>query len=923
MFKDVLVRGAIAFAFFVSVPFSVVAVAQEDSFEAAADDFEDELDFLEEDQSDANFEEDVAQATDSDTDSMMAEEMAEADAESAEAPADESIFEEAAAEESEPAAEPAPAPAVAEAEPASEPAAEPAPNPVDSRPQLDEIIVTAQKRAEDIQDVPLSVTAIGAEDIKEKNMADLNTVQAYAPNLSILATPTFNFIYMRGIGSGYNRGFEQSVAILIDDVFYGRPSYLSNGLLDLASIEILRGPQGTLYGKNSAAGAIHLRTAVPEPDWGLDTDILVGERNELRFRAAVGGPLFNEDFSFRLAVLSETQDGDIRNTSLDSRFERDQNDKVARLKLRWDISPRMDLLWTLTGLTVDQEGSGTQLTFARPRHLAAFRVYDPETTDDTYDQETQQDFPGFVNRDGWDTTVKFDWEVWGETVFSSVSNFAWMDEDVSFDADFSPIPIIVLHNNEDFEQFSQEFRLVSGPGFFEYVAGAFYLNTTINAKYVVPAYVDLAELVALTGAVEYGAAKDFDQQFGTNTRTEVLNDENAGRLAAELTKARQDAEGTPVVEESDKTLEQESDSFALFGQFSWNFTEELKVTVGARVSYEVKTVYLDQILRNLRTGGEGEVFNQNPDDESLDESNFDQSINLNNTLGLGAITFPAIQGGTTQFNFVDEREETNISPKISIQYNWLEDVMTYVTVARGFKGGGYNAQALNITQVEYEEETSTTYEAGLKSQWLGGAARLNVSGFFSEFQDYQISAFNGVAFVVENAADVEITGVEYEALLITPWSILFGISGAWTEAIYTSFPGGPCQAEAVEDAPCDLSGQTLPSVPEWAYTVNLGWEDQVLDLPVRAHVSGSGTYNSFTFRTTDLDPLDSRAEFFNIRAQVGLRSIDDTWSLMLRGENLTDNEIQAGSNDVAVFIGSHFGGRVPTTSYSLEFRLLL
>ncbi|MGB1088555.1 MAG: TonB-dependent receptor plug domain-containing protein, partial [Alphaproteobacteria bacterium] len=201
------------------------------------------------------------------------------------------------------------------------------------RPQLDEIIVTAQKRAEDVQDVPLSVTAIGGEELKEKNMADLNTVAAYAPNLSVLATPTFNFIYMRGVGSDYNRGFEQSVGIIIDEVFYGRPSYVSNGLLDLAAVEVLRGPQGTLYGKNSAAGALHLITASPEPDWSFDADAKFGERQAKRFRAAFGGPLFSDELSFRMAYMQDFQEGDIINTTLGGREERNLDNENIRLKL--------------------------------------------------------------------------------------------------------------------------------------------------------------------------------------------------------------------------------------------------------------------------------------------------------------------------------------------------------------------------------------------------------------------------------------------------------------------------------------------------------------------------------------------------------------------------------------------------------------
>ncbi|MGB1088190.1 MAG: TonB-dependent receptor, partial [Alphaproteobacteria bacterium] len=223
-----------------------------------------------------------------------------------------------------------------------EQAADPAPQAEEKRsaPKLDEIIVTAQKRAEDVQDVPLSVTAIGGETLKEKNIGDLAAVGEYTPNMNIINTPTFNFIYMRGIGSGWNRGFEQSVAIVIDEVFYGRPSYLSNGQLDLASIEVLRGPQGTLFGKNAVAGALHIRTARPEAEWSADGDATFGTDNFQRYRGAIGGPLFNDDTSFRFAFLKETRDGDIQNTLLG--VDENQIDNlVARLKFGWEPSANL------------------------------------------------------------------------------------------------------------------------------------------------------------------------------------------------------------------------------------------------------------------------------------------------------------------------------------------------------------------------------------------------------------------------------------------------------------------------------------------------------------------------------------------------------------------------------------------------------
>ena len=202
---------------------------------------------------------------------------------------------------------------------AAEPASgdETAVNPAERDAVLDEVVVTAQKRPEDVQDIPLSVSAIGAETIKDQNIANLNDAGNLLPNVQIGASPSFTFVSIRGLGSGVNRGFESTVAMIIDEVFYGRPSYFSNGMLDLAGIEVLRGPQGTLYGKNSPAGAILLRTAQPDFEWGIDADAHYGTHNHTRYRVAGGGPIVEDRLAFRAAFGIDKRDGNLFNTTLD------------------------------------------------------------------------------------------------------------------------------------------------------------------------------------------------------------------------------------------------------------------------------------------------------------------------------------------------------------------------------------------------------------------------------------------------------------------------------------------------------------------------------------------------------------------------------------------------------------------------------
>ncbi len=428
---------------------------------------------------------------------------------------------------------------------------------------LEEIVVTAQKRAEDIQSVPLSVTAIGGDDIVDKNMGDMNEVANYVPNLDVLAVPTFPSIYMRGLGSSYNRGFEQSVAILIDEVFYGRASYINQGLLDLQAIEVLRGPQGTLFGKNSSAGAIHFRTAKPEPEFAAKGDLTVGDLALRRLRFMATGPL-GEDFGWRLAIMDEKRDGGVLNTTTGI-DEENRDNETARLRITWEPLDSLALDLTLNRNEVNQHGAGSQLIAAKARHLAAMQVFDPKTSANPYDGETALDHAAGVSRLAEDVTFKADWELGNGLLLTGISNAARLDEDVSFDADFSPVPFLILENNEDLRQVSQEIRVTSPPGVLEYVAGLYYLKTDLDATYDITDYLELSEILLITGEGERRACVNLPDPQACQDA--ALDNAVAGQLSGQIIQARQNAEGGPApIESSLTSFGQITESAALFGQ---------------------------------------------------------------------------------------------------------------------------------------------------------------------------------------------------------------------------------------------------------------------------------------------------------------------------------------------------------------------
>ncbi len=738
-----------------------------------------------------------------------------------------------------------------------------------AEPMLDEIVVSAQKRDENIQDVPLSVSAIGEETLKFKNIADLNEAQAYLPNVNIIASNTFNFIWMRGLGSDYNKGFEQSVGIIIDGVSLGRAAYLTGGLLDLSAIEVLRGPQGTLYGKNTIAGALHLKTGKPEFEFGGNVELLGGELDHRRARGVVTGPIWGEAIAFRAALSYDKADGVTFNETrgID---QGDLNSLNGRFKLR-ARNDWLDATLSMEGASIKDNGPRSELYAATEDVLALYKTFDPRTEDNVFNGKKQMDAPSFSDKDIINGVLTADIS-FGAYTLTSISAYAQLDEDVAFDADMGPIPVLEFTNNEDFNQFTQELRLTSPLGeTFDFVAGAYFSHS---------------ELYAFANA---GLLKD---DVGGTLIDQLLPAATAGALgplgdAVDLivsgVTTGLGAEG--FAENNIQSIDQVQSGGAVFGQANWHLTDWLTLIGGVRLSYDEKDVHADLYL----TGS--------------------------------GLLFPAAVPDTEEFDETRSRSEWDVSPKASVKVSFNEDIMGFVTVARGFKSGGFNASASNASQLEFESETSWTYEAGIKADFMGGAARVNAGIFRTEFSDLQVSAFNGFSFVVENAASAISQGLEVEGWLAVSENLMFNFSGALLDATYDSFPGGPCSATSGEEAPCDQSGETLPYAPEWSGAAGFIYQQPLGNLPFLMLLSADLTFSDFIYFTVDHDPIDSSDAYGMVNARIGFADVNERWSFLVYIDNVTDENVLASSDDTPLFPGTHFGAAYAPRTVEAEFRI--
>lgn len=739
------------------------------------------------------------------------------------------------------------------------------------RPVIEEIVVTSQKRSENIRDVPISVSAVDGETLRDFNIENMNDLSLMTPNVKFHVTPTITAILIRGLGTGENRGFEQSVGLIIDGVYYGRGAYLNGGLLDMERIEVLRGPQGTLFGKNTIAGALNISTGRPEHEFQGDFSYLIGDYNQRRYTAVATGPL-TDTLSFRVALSDDEKDGYIYNThtGLD---EADLSNPMGRAKLRWDVFDTLSVEYAISENEVVRKGSGNQLRAATDESLQLYRQADPETETDGSNLQTSKDRPDTGGtRDIRTHALTLDWDV-GDFMLTSISGLSTMHETMVIDGDFSALPLLLLNQEEDYTQLSQELRLVSPPGKFEYVVGYYYFESNLDGTFTIQSAPEGdGALVASLSSLPSDVSPAFTA-LSSLAGVSALSDQSI------------------------KQYDQDTTTQAIFGQATWSVTDRLSLVLGYRYGRERKT--MDQQLRFENTGL---LFQQFLSEEPYQVRN--------------------------------SRSETDKSPKFSIKYDLTENINLYATYAKGFKSGGFNPEAPRGDVVDYDAEEAITIELGSKMRLLDGAMTLNVGLFDTEFDNLQVGLFNGTAFYVGNAAAVRTRGFEMDSMLMLSENLVLTFSAGYTEAEYTTYTDGPCWSdgddqagpnprERDEDGQCkqDLTGETLARAPDWNGALGVQYQFGVFDWPFRVVTGVNAMYQDDYFLALDLDPIDSQEAYTQINAQLGLRADDESWSLMFYGRNLTDEVVYLEGGDLPLFGGDHFSARDLPRTYSAELRL--
>jgi len=797
---------------------------------------------------------------------------------------------------------------------------------------LDEVVVTAQKRTEKLQDVPISVAVTSGEKLEDAGIVNLEALTQYTPNLFVAENPIGNYIFIRGIGSQTNQGIEQSVATYADGVYRGRMQQSRAPFLDLESTQVLRGPQSILFGKNTIGGAIILNSRKPTDTFEAsmqgtyqlpNTSSGRPNYNGYEAIATVSGPI-TDTIGARLAVRDFSADGYMENLSTgDDDPERDE--QTARVVFSWIPTDDFDAMLRYEHSDFDSTGRNSQgitdYPFDWKREVAndggRNLVANGTITDVQRREKYLELIDGEYSNNTMDEAVlKLQYND-GDYSYVSITGYSAYDYKEHTDADMSPDPLIQVNATEKYSQFSEELRFEKTGGEHEYTLGYYWQTSDI----------------------------DYDEADGFA----------ANLLAGDLIPVSLQGILSPALVPNISrpfNFDQEADTYAAFGESRWHITEKLTLISGLRYTYETKEAKQKVFYQDLGSTQSYSCAGAPSLSEALANPNLLAlglrcqlytgylTQDLENLFASDPATLEAIRGmlnlGSYEHGFTGERSEGQWTPSIKLQYFPNDDAMVYASATSGFKGGGFDARILvsDVNQFRYKDEQALNLEIGGKFTVLDGAGEINVAIFNTEIDDLQVSSFDGyTGFVVGNAAEMRSRGVETDMRwLATDWLTIMG-SVAYLDSRFTHFENAGCtsaqfaayaQAHPGERSKCsqDMSGARTFLSPEWTSSLAFITANELTETLMLKGGLDINFHDNY-FLDADNDPNLVQPAFTLLNARIGVSNFDDTWEIALMVKNLTDKVWAPNGADIPLEDGKYFMLTSPPRTYALQFQLKL
>jgi iron complex outermembrane recepter protein len=718
--------------------------------------------------------------------------------------------------------------------------------------QVEELVVTARRRDETVQSVPIAINAIGERQLEATRTYNLRDLQTQAPSLVVTTTnPRNTSINIRGLGNNvsvYNDGLEPAVGVYLDQVYLARPGATVFDLADLDRVEVLRGPQGTLFGKNTSAGAVSISTKAPQFDFGAGGDVSVGDYGYLQGHAYITGAIVPDKAAFRLSLGATERGGFVENV-FNGEDVQDYHDFSARAQLLLRPSDKLSVRLigeysrqhALTGNSVlvdvvSNYTDGTPFPFNYYAR-AAQSGYTPLPIDPEarlIDNNTESSYREWQAAG----TAIADLDL-GSAIVTSVTSYRYWHWLPHNDADSTSLAALLDSHQDNFQkQFSQELRLAStGTRAFDYVVGLYYMWQDIDA---------VAPTIYGPQAAGWFVAPSTPPAIAAA----ALNNYSFVGTSSPVTK-----------------------SYAAFGQSTWHITPRLDLTTGLRYTYETKSGFFDQVV----TGG-------------VDLSTLPADV---------AAAAQAIRNRFGVANsYTAETSAGRLSGQVNLAYKFTADHMGYVTYARGYKFGGLNLANIvttgaNAVDPVIRPETIDNYEFGLKTSWFDRRLTANLAAFWTDDSDFQTTVIdlsrNNISYLT-NVGKVRSRGVEIDVKAAPAEGLTLYGSLTYDDAYYVSYQNAPCPIEIRTTGTCDLSGARLPGVSKWAASAGgeYGRNLEVGGRPLQVYVGGDVYYRS-SFYGVSNDSAYSLIDGYSVaNLRLGLRAESGGWDASVWARNVFD-----------------------------------
>jgi iron complex outermembrane receptor protein len=768
--------------------------------------------------------------------------------------------------------------------------------------ELQSVVVTARRREEKAQDVPIALSVIDAKTVESTGSFNVSKLTQLQPSLQFYSTnPRNSAANIRGLGAPFglaNDGIEQGVGVYIDQVYNSRIAVATFDFLDVEQVEVLRGPQGTLYGKNTTAGAINITPRAPSFDFEGRSEVSVGNLGFVQAKASVSGPLIDDKLAIRFAASSTDRQGTIYNVTTKN-WVNEQDNLGLRASLLWRATEDLDFTFVADYNRQDPEccaqiyvrTGSTQRPLSRQfAGLAAAFNYAPPSTN-AFDRLTDLDTALDAFQEIGGASLRAEWDQ-GPGRLTSVSAWRFWNWGPSNDRDFTALPITTLSNNPSKQdQYSQEFRYAATSDRYDYVVGLFGYHQKQHTQGI--------------------------QTQGSAASRWTLNPGNVPAGSAACIPGNANACNPAVLNglRSNNDIFLDSTSVALFGQLSWHFTDRLTVQPGLRINYDDKS---GSYVATVRTGAGTPVICNPAPASSVTR---DQCATL------------------PPQSYAPAFDDWNVSGDFTTSYKLTDDVLAYATYAKSFKSGGINLAGLPLdannspilSAQTVKPEDVNHYELGLKTQFWHQLATVNLAAFWTEIANYQATVTNGQLGVLRgylaNAGKVRVRGAEADFSLRPSDRFSVYANGAFTDGEYVRFVDAPCPPElsggttitagqtpsapgtpgGLSPANCDISGQWLPGISKWAlsYGGEANLPARLLGLEGETYFAVDGSYRS------RFSSNPSRSAYTDINAyaianfRVGFRA-SDRWDVYAWVHNAFDKEyydvlaLQSGSTGLVI-----------------------